>query len=75
MWEIFKHKKGKDFYRDSLAFYSYHPDEYNDDYVEDYYMDDDEIAYRVAQNIEKNFNHRAIAQDILVHTNLLQMDL
>ena len=59
MWEIFKRKTGKDFYRDSLALYSYMPDEDdNSDYVEDYYMDNDEIAYRVTQKIKKDVNHK-----------------
>jgi len=56
MWEIFKRKKGKDFYRDSLAFYTYIPEEYdndNNDFTEDDYMDDDEIAYYVSQKIKK----------------------
>jgi hypothetical protein len=30
MWEIFKKKKGKDFYRDSIAFFAYDPDNYID---------------------------------------------
>jgi len=55
MWEIFKRKKGKEFYRDSLAFYTYLPDEFeDDDFAEDDYMDDDEIAYYVSQKIKKS---------------------
>ena len=58
MWEFFKRKKGKDFYKDSLEFYTYMPDEdVNNDYVDDYYMDNDEIAYHIAQKIKKESNH------------------
>ena len=54
MWEIFKRKRGKEFYRDSLAFYAYLPDEFEDDGdIEDDYMDDEEIAYYDSQKIKK----------------------
>ena len=52
MWEIFKKKKGKDFYRDSIAFFAYDPDNYIEDYDEDYVMDDDEISYHVSKKIK-----------------------
>ncbi len=54
MWEIFKRKKGKDFYRDSIAFFSYNPDDYDILDDDDYQMDDDEIAYYVSKKISKN---------------------
>jgi hypothetical protein len=53
MWEIFKKKKGKEFYRDSIAFFAYNPDDFIDDYDEDYLMDDEEIAYHVSKKIKK----------------------
>jgi hypothetical protein len=52
MWEIFKKKKGKDFYRDSIAFFVYNPDDFVEDYDEDYLMDDDEISYHVSKKIK-----------------------
>jgi|694.fasta_scaffold00159_48 hypothetical protein len=47
MWEIFKRKTGKDFYKDSIAFYAYDPHDNNDDCIEEYHMDDDELSYYI----------------------------
>jgi len=46
MWEIFKRKKGKDFYKDSIAFYAYDADD-KDDCIEENHMDDDELSYYI----------------------------
>ena len=49
MWEIFKRKTGKEFYRDSMEFFTYNPDDFvKDDPDDDYIMDDDEISYYIA---------------------------
>jgi hypothetical protein len=51
MKEIFKHQKGKDFYRDSLEYMEYN--EYTEytkkskDDKEEYTMDDEEISYYI----------------------------
>lgn len=53
MREIFKFKKGKDFYRDALEYFEYDPEMLYEKMKEYdiYYMDDDEISYY----IEKTF--------------------
>ena len=52
MWEIFKHKKGKDFYRDNIAFFSYNLDDYDKYQDDEYeYIDDDVISFYVAKKI------------------------
>jgi hypothetical protein len=48
MREIFKRRKGKDFYRDSLEYMEYDPDAFEQpDNNCDYYPDDDEISYYI----------------------------
>lgn len=48
MREIFKYKKGKDFYRDSLEYFEYDPENYEKDIDDPYIMDDDEISFYIA---------------------------
>lgn len=48
MREIFKYKKGKDFYRNALEYFEYDPDNYEKDMDDPYIMDDDEISFYIA---------------------------
>jgi hypothetical protein len=52
MREIFKHKKGKDFYRESLEYFEYDPDMFESDYTDNVkYTDDDEISYALCKKL------------------------
>lgn len=54
MREIFKAKKGKDFYRDQLEYMEYTPDMFqHDKYYDDNFMSDEEIAFKIANKISK----------------------
>ncbi len=53
MWEIFKRKKGKEFYRDSIAFFSYNPDDYEKIDEDVYQMDDEELSYIIEKKLKK----------------------
>jgi hypothetical protein len=54
MREIFKYQKGKDFYCDSLEYFEYDPQNYDEkDADDDYIMDDDEIGYHVSKKLDK----------------------
>ncbi len=54
MREIFKRKKGKDFYRDSLEYFEYDPEAaYDADVDEEWlYQEHEEIAHRIATRIQ-----------------------
>lgn len=56
MREIFQYKKGKDFYRDSLEYFEYNPEQFpdpdSDTEADD--MDDDEISYYISQKLYKH---------------------
>jgi hypothetical protein len=49
MQKIFKQKKGKDFYRNTLEYFEYDPEAYDsNEFMEQYVKEDDEIAFLVA---------------------------
>ena len=53
MREIFKTKKGKDFYRDQLEYMEYNVEMFQNTSDDDeYHMSDEEIAYKIAKKIE-----------------------
>ena len=54
MREIFKRKKGKDFYRDSLEYFEYDVEAAYDAYIDEewLYQEQEEIAYRIATRIQ-----------------------
>jgi hypothetical protein len=52
MHKIYKQKKGKDFYRNTLEYYEYDPLSYDSNqFVEEYIQEDDEIGYKIACKI------------------------
>jgi hypothetical protein len=50
---IFKGKKGKDFYRNDLAYLEYDPDDFTQYEDEPLQQEDEEIAFHVAKKIKK----------------------
>lgn len=50
-WVTFKSNKGKDFYRNSLEYFEYDTNSYQKMEDEEY-IDDDEIAYKVAKKLK-----------------------
>lgn len=52
-WVTYKSNKGKDFYRDGLQYFEYDVNSYSKMEEEDY-IDDDEIAYKVAKKISSS---------------------
>lgn len=54
MREIFKHQKGKDFYRDSLEYFEYDPNNFEKDDMTEYdIMEDEQISYYIAHKSTK----------------------
>ena len=55
MHQIFKSKKGKDFYRNALEYFEYDHESYDNNKLNDepYIKEDDEIAFQVACKCEE----------------------
>jgi len=53
-WVTFKSNKGKDFYRDTLAYFEYDVNSYSKIDDEEY-IEDEEIAHKIAKKIKKVF--------------------
>jgi len=55
MREIYKYQKGKDFYRNSLEYFEYDEDMFIKDELDEYFMDDEEIAHYIALKIKNDW--------------------